>query len=113
MRRVLRVLDEKSARALANPLHEPVVAGAFEQRLDAVERIADAAARDARLGPFVNHRGREFEVGGDVLGFSFFQNLAHEFVGMHGLKMVRRGKVCKREAITNFGRNCNEGIIRD
>jgi hypothetical protein len=33
-------------RALANPLDDPLVAGALEQRLDAVERIGRAAAED-------------------------------------------------------------------
>jgi len=44
VRRILRIFNKKAAGSLANPLHEPVVAGALEQGLDAVERIARAAA---------------------------------------------------------------------
>jgi hypothetical protein len=33
-------------RALANPLDDPLVVGALEQRLDVVERIGRAAAED-------------------------------------------------------------------
>lgn len=44
MWRVFRVQDEKAAGALANPLDEPVVAGAGQQTFNAVKWIAGAAA---------------------------------------------------------------------
>ena len=45
LRRVLGVHDEKSAGPLADPLNEALVAGAADERLNAVERIADAGIR--------------------------------------------------------------------
>src|SRR5207245_2522736 len=63
--RVLRVEDEEAAGALADPLDEPGVAGAPVQRLDAVERVLDAAFVVRGLGPLVDHRGGEVEVGGN------------------------------------------------
>lgn len=101
VRRVLRIQDEETAGALADPLHEPVVAGALDERLDAVEGIVNAAAGGVGFAPFVDHGGGEFEVGGDFLVLLFFKDFAEEFVGLHGLKMLKRGIVGKREAITN------------
>jgi hypothetical protein len=100
MRRVLRIKDEKAAGALANPLDEPVVPGALEQRLDAVEGIAGAAAGGVvrRFGPFVNHGKRQAEVGGDLFGSLFIEDLVQQFVGMHGGTMEKPGNIGKREA---------------
>jgi hypothetical protein len=100
MRRVLRIKDEKATSALANPLDEPVVAGALQERLNAVERIAGAAARRVirRLGPFVNHGKRQAEVGGDLFGSLFVEDLVQQFVGMHGETMEKRDGIGKREA---------------
>ena len=95
-RRILRIQNEKSAGTLANPLHQPVIAGAFEESFHAVKRIADAAAGGVRLAPFVNHRSGKAEVGGDFLGLAFLKNFAEQFVGLHGGKMEKRGGIGKR-----------------
>jgi len=104
MRRVLRVLNEEPAGALANPLDEPVVAGAGQQRFDAVERVAGAAAGGVirRFGPFINHGKGQAKVGGDLFGGLFVEDLAQQFVGMHGQTMEKRGGVGKREAQLEF-----------
>ena len=98
---VFGVEDEKAAGALANPLDEPVVAGALQQRLDAVERIAGAAARGVvrRFGPLVNHGKRQAKVGGDLFGGFFVEDLAQQFVGMHDETMEKPGGIGKREAV--------------
>ena len=114
MRRVLGVDDEKAAGALANPLDVPVVAGAGQQRLDAVERVAGAAARGVvrRFGPFVNHGKRQAEVGGDLFGGLFVENLAQQFVGVHDETMEKQGGIGKREAVRQkkpFNNNRSRG----
>ena len=98
---VFGVEDEKAAGALANPLNKPLVAGAFQQRLNAVERIAGAAAGGVvrRFSPFVNHGKRQAEVGGDLFGGFFVKDLAQQFVGMHGQTMEKPGGIGKREAV--------------
>jgi len=99
MRRVLRIQNEEATRALADLLDEPLVAGALVERLDAVERIADARACVARrLRPFVNHGGREVEVGGDFLGRFLVEDFAEQFVGLHDATMRKRRNFGKREA---------------
>jgi hypothetical protein len=85
-------------------LHEPGVAGAAEQRLDAVQRILDAAALGfARLRPFVNHGGGEFEVGGNFLRCFGIEDFAEQFVGFHDEKMGKCGGLGKREAMLECG----------
>jgi hypothetical protein len=108
MRRVFGVLDEKSAGALADPLDEPFVAGALDERLDAVERIVNSAAGLVLggFGPFVDDGGGQADVSGDLFGRGLVKNFAEQFVGLHGVKMVKRRKLGKREAIPNFGPNC-------
>ena len=105
MRRVLRIQNKKSARALADPLDEPLVAGALYERLDAVEWIINTAACLVLggFGPFVDDGGGQADVGGNLFGRGLFKNLAEQFVGLHGVKMVKRRNVGKREAIPNFG----------
>ncbi len=78
MRRIFGIEDKKSPRALANPLDEPMIAGALQQGFDAVERIDRAAARSfiGRFSPFVDHRGRQAEVSGDLFGRFIFKNFA-------------------------------------
>lgn len=112
MRRVLGVEDEKAAGALANPLDEPVVGGALQQSLDAVERVAGAAARGVvwRFGPFVNHGKRQAEVSGDLFGGFFVENLAQQFVGVHDETMEKRGGIGKREAQFGVPRLRGSGI---
>src|SRR5271169_2393707 len=88
MRRVFGIEDEKSAGALAEPLDEAGIAGALVERLDAVKRVLDAAAfAFARLRPFVDHGGREREVGGNFLGRFLLQDFAKQFVRFHGVTM--------------------------
>ena len=100
LRNVLGVLNEKSAGLLANPLGNPPVAGASEQRLDAVEGIADAAASGVfgLLGPFVNRRNGQAQVVGNLFGLLGFEDFAQQFMGLHGEKMWQRGALGKREA---------------
>ncbi len=77
-----RVEDEKASGALADPLHQTSVVGAAQQCFDTVERIGAAAAGGnvGWLGPFVNHRQRETEVGRNLLGAALLENLAQDFV---------------------------------
>ena len=100
MRRILRVDDEKTACALANPLDEPVITGAGEQSLDAVERVAGAAARGVirRFSPFINHGKRQAELGGDLFGRLFLKYLVQQLVGLHSQTMKKPGLIGKREA---------------
>ena len=100
MRGVFRVEDEKTACALANPLDEPVIAGAGEQGFNPVERIAGTAAGGVvwGFGPLINHGKRQAEIGGDLFGRLFFENLAQQFVGLHGQTMKKPGPLGKREA---------------
>jgi len=65
-------------------MHEAAVPGAFEQRVHAVQWVADPAAGRVWLAPFVNHRGRQPQVGGDFLWFLLFKNFAEQFVRLHG-----------------------------
>ena len=51
-----------------------------------------------RFGPFINHGKRQAEVGGDLFGGFFVENLAQQFVGLHGQTMEKRGGIGKREA---------------
>jgi len=104
MRRVFGIEDEKAAGALAKPLDEAMIAGALEQRFNAVQRIFDAAAfAFARLRPLVNHGGGEFEIGGDLFGRLLFKDVAEQFVGLHGVKMGKCGRLGKREARQESG----------
>jgi hypothetical protein len=100
MRGVPGVENEKAPGALANPLDEPMVPSALEQRFDAVKRVAGAAARGVvrRLGPFIDHRKRQAEIGGDLFGRLIFENLAQQFVGLHDQTMKKPRMIGKREA---------------
>ena len=92
-----RIPDEEPAGALANPLHESRVAGAFQQGFDAVEWI-DRAATIAlvRFGPLVNHGKREPKVGSDLFGAGFLKDFAEKFVRLHMRTMRKRENVGKR-----------------
>ena len=104
MRRVLGIEDEKAARALAEPLDEPDVAGALVKCLDAVQRVFNAAAAVVgRLRPLVNHGRGEFEVGGDFLGRLLVEDFVEQFMGFHGVKMGKCGRLGKREAWPDRG----------
>ncbi len=99
VRRVLGIEDEKAARALAQPLDEPMVAGALEQRFNAIERILNAATAICRgLGPLINHGRGKIEVGGNLLGRLFVKNLAEQFVGFHAAKMKELAPLGKLKA---------------
>ena len=91
VRRVLGIFDEKAAGALANPLHEAMVARALEQGFDAVERVGGAAPGGVIRGlrPLIDHGQGEAEVGGDLFGGLFVKNLAEELVGLHGETMEK------------------------
>ena len=104
VRNIFGILNEEPAGALANPLDEPVVAGAGQQGFDAVERVAGAAARGVvrRFGPFINHGKGQADVGGDLFGGLLVEDLAQQFVGMHGQTMEKRGVLGKREARLEF-----------
>ena len=115
------ILNEEPAGALANPLDEPVVAGAVKQGFDAVKRVARAATGlpgrlvrhrlgvggsfrtkasgvGRRLGPFVNHGKRQAEIGGDLFGRPFFENFAQQLVGLHDQTMKKLRTIGKLEA---------------
>ena len=55
----LGIENEKAARSLANPLHQPPIIGAIQQCLDSVQGIRAAAGRSgwalSRLSPFIDH----------------------------------------------------------
>ena len=97
MRDVLWILNKEATGALANPLDQAVVPGAGEQGFNSVKRIAGAAAGSmiGRLSPFVNHGQGEAEVGGDLFGRLFLENLAQQFVGLHGQTMGNRRNLGK------------------
>lgn len=86
MRDVLWILNKETAGALAYPLDQPVVAGAGQQGFNAVERVAGAAAGSMiwRFSPFIDHGQRQAEVGGDLFRRLFLENLAQQFIGLHG-----------------------------
>jgi len=114
MRRVLGIQDEEAAGTLAEPLNEPVVAGALEERLDAVQWVFNAAALVLRrLRPFVDHGGRELEVGGDFLGRFLVEDGAEQFVGFHGATMRKPRNFGKSEAIPIFAQNYQCFFRRD
>ena len=62
------ILDKEAVGALANPLGDALVPGAFDQRLQAVERVAHAAAGGVfrRFGPFVKHRCGKAQIFGHL-----------------------------------------------
>ena len=99
MRDVLWILNKETAGALAYPLDQPVVASAGEEGFNTIKRIAGAAAGSMiwRLSPFIDHGERESEVGGDLFGRLFLENLAQQFVGLHGQTMGNRPKLGKQE----------------
>ena len=78
----LGIENEEAAGALADPLNQPPVAGAAQQRLDTVERVRAAAARGlvGWFGPFVDHRQRKTEFRGDLLGTALLEHLAQNFM---------------------------------
>jgi len=99
LRNVLGVLNKKAAGALANPLGNPMIAGALEQCFNAVKRVGNAAATGVfgRLGPFINHRNRQADVLGDLLGRLRLKNLTQQFVGLHDQTMKKPALAGKRE----------------
>ena len=78
----LGILDEEAPGALADPLDEARVVGAADQRVDAVQRVGAAAAGGgiARLGPLVDHRKREPQLGGHLLGAAPLEDFTQDFV---------------------------------
>ena len=74
MRCVLGIIDKKATGTLAEPLDEAMILGALKEGLDSVERVFHSGAAFAgRLGPFVDHGGGEFQVGGNLLGRLFLK----------------------------------------
>jgi hypothetical protein len=74
----LGILDEEPAVALAEPLDDAQIAGAFLEGVNAIEGIGGSTA-DGGLGwlsPFVNHGEREAQLGGDLFGAAFLKNFA-------------------------------------
>ena len=78
----LRIEDEKSACPLANPLHQPAVIGATQQRVNAIQGIGAAAAGGdiRRLRPFVNHGQRQPKLRGHLLGTALLEYIAQNLV---------------------------------
>lgn len=81
VRCVSGIEDKKTAGTLAEPLDEAMVLGALEEGFDAVERVLNIlAALGWRLGPLVDHGGGKFQVGGDLLGRLFLEDLSEQFM---------------------------------
>src|SRR5262245_20605804 len=99
---VFRIENEEAATALADPLHQTPVAGAAQQRLDAIQWIDRAAASAVvRLRPFVDHRKRKTQFGGDLLGAALLENLAQKFVRLHGIRWKTPMKLARRINLPN------------
>ena len=82
----LRVADEEAARPLANPMDNPRVVGAADERLDAVERIGRAAAGAVvRFGPLVDHGERKTQLRGDLFGAALLKNFLEYFMRFHAV----------------------------
>ena len=77
------ILDEKTARLLAKPLHNPLVPAAFHQQGRPVQRIGRPAFLRGRLGPFVHHGEGKTQFTRQVLGADLLKDLAHYFMGFH------------------------------
>jgi hypothetical protein len=80
----LGIVDEKAAGPFAEPLDQPGVLGAFEERFDAVQWVGGTAAGAGLLrclGPFINERDGQPQVGGDLLRIAFVENLPEQLVG--------------------------------
>ena len=76
---------KKPAGTLADPLDQSPIFRAFEQRFNAIQRIDRAAAGAViRFRPFINHRKRQAEIRGHLLGAGLLENFAEKFVGLHG-----------------------------
>src|SRR5690349_7103818 len=82
------ILNEKSARAFAQPLNDAFVRSAFQKSLDPVEWIGGAAAGSSaaflrRFRPLVNEGERYTEVGSHLLRTAFLDDFAKQLVGFH------------------------------
>lgn len=97
VRRVFRVEDEKTAGALAKPLDEPLVAGAAEKGVHAVQRVAGATAGGVvgRLRPFVNHGQGKAKIGGHLFGCGFLEDFAEQLMRLHSATMGKSGEIGK------------------
>lgn len=85
-----RVLDEKPAGALTDPLHDSQVPGAAMQRFNAVKGVSGPTAGGlvGRFAPLVNHGERESEVGGGLLRAPFLKDFPQQLVGLHAAKLL-------------------------
>jgi hypothetical protein len=100
MRGVLGVEDEKASGALAEPLDQARVAGGFQEGFESVERVGGAASGGMvrRFRPLVYHRGRQAQLGGDLLRRGLVKHLAQQFVGVHAGKMAKVRRLGKSDA---------------
>ena len=80
----LGIENEESSSPLANPLHEPAVIGAIQQRFDAVKWVGAAAggARRSfgRFSPLINHRKRQPQLRGHLLGAALLEDFAQKLM---------------------------------
>ncbi len=76
-----RILDEETAGAFADPLHDAWIFCAAQESFNAVERIGcTAAAAFVGFCPFVNHRKGESEFGRNLLGTGLLHDFPEKFV---------------------------------
>src|SRR5581483_1843788 len=70
----------------ANPLHEASVLGAAQEGFDEVQGLGAAAAGGGgrRLRPFINHRKRQTQFGGNLLRAAFLKHFSQNLVRLHG-----------------------------
>jgi hypothetical protein len=82
------VSDEEAAGPLAEPLVDIGLPGEFHEFVDAVERVATAAAFAflGGLGPLVDEGEGEMEFGGDFFGAGSFERFFDDFVGFHDVR---------------------------
>jgi len=80
----LRIQNEESTGALANPLNESAVLGAFEERVDTVQRVgASTAGRGVGgrwFGPLVNHGQGKAQFRSHLLGAALLEYFPQKFM---------------------------------
>jgi hypothetical protein len=89
-----RVIDEEAAGTFAEPLNDAEIACAMEEGLDAVEWIGrPAACGVVGFGPFVDEGKGQAELGGDLFGAGFGEDVTQQFMGLHGSEDRGAGRV--------------------
>jgi hypothetical protein len=85
----LRIFDEETAAAFAEPLDDAIIAGATEESFDAIEWIGGAApGLFLGFGPFIDERKGDPEVRGHLFGTALFDYFPQQLVGFHSSGMM-------------------------